>query len=89
MRFVFALALVLPIAAPGAAAPQTGQKDVGEKAADPDSKTICKRFVRTGSLVDGYRVCKTKIEWQRERDLLRQQTNGTACQNTGMGNTCG
>lgn len=89
MRFVFALILVISIAAPAAAAPQNGQNDVGEKAADPGSKTICKRFIRTGSLVDGYRVCKTKDEWQRERDLIGRQTNGASCQNTGIGNTCG
>lgn len=89
MRFVFALALVIPVAAPAGAAPQKSANEVGEKSADPASKMICKRFVRTGSLVDGYRVCKTKIEWQRDRDLLRQQTTGTACHNTGMGYTCG
>ena len=89
MRFVFALALVIPATALAAAAPQTSEKDVGEKAADPASKMICKRFVRTGSLVDSYRVCKTKIEWQRSRDLSRPQANGAACQITGIGNMCG
>lgn len=89
MRFIFALTLVIPAAALAAAAPQKSEKDVGEKSADPAAKMICKRFTRTGSLVDGYRICKTKIEWQRDRDLLRQQSNNPSCQNTGMVNTCG
>jgi len=86
-RFFIAAALLLPIADGAVAA--SAQKDAGEKSADPGSKVICKRFVRTGSLVDGYRVCKTKTEWQRDRDLLRQSTASTSCQNTGMANTCG
>jgi len=88
MRFVFALALVIPATALAAAAPQTSEKDVGEKAADPASKMICKRFVRTGSLVDSYRVCKTKIEWQRSRDLLRQSSGSTGCKSVQMEDPC-
>lgn len=89
MRFVFALALVMPITALAAAAPQTREKDVGEKAADPGAKMICKRFLRTGSLVDGYRVCKTKSEWQSSRDLLRQSSGSTGCKSVQMGDPCG
>ena len=86
-RFLLAAALLLPITANSLAAPQ--QKDAGEKSADPGAKMICKRFTRTGSLVDGYRVCKTKTEWQRDRDLIRQSTATTSCQNAAMGNPCG
>lgn len=50
--------------------------DKGETAAGNPDKIVCKRFVRVGSLVDGYRTCKTKKEWERERadhqDLGRQ-----------------
>lgn len=46
--------------------PQQGV-DAPEKAAGNPDKIVCKRFVRIGSLVDGYRTCKTKKEWERER----------------------
>ncbi|MES2422497.1 MAG: hypothetical protein V4595_14535 [Pseudomonadota bacterium] len=86
-RFFLAAVLCLPIAGSAVAAPP--QKDVGEKSADPGSKMICKKFLETGSLVKGYRVCKTKTEWQRDRDLIRQSTATTSCQNAAMGNPCG
>ncbi len=87
MRFLLAAALLLPVAASAVASPQ--QKDVGEKSADPGSKMICKKFIRTGSLVDGYRICKTKREWERDRDLLRQSSGGSACKDVSMGQPCG
>ena len=50
---------------------------------------ICKRFVDTGSLVRGTRVCKTKHEWELDRaqirakgpgiDSCRSRANGTDC----------
>ena len=45
--------------------------DAGERAAGNPDKIVCKRFVRIGSLVDGYRTCKTKKEWERERATTR------------------
>lgn len=86
-RFFLAAALFLPVAGSVLAAPL--QKDAGEKTADPGSKMICKKFLETGSLVRGHRVCKTKADWQRDRDLIRQSTSTSSCQNTGMGNSCG
>lgn len=62
------LALLLAVAAPAA---QAKTKDAPEKAVDAADKVICKRFTKTGSLVDSERVCKTKAEWQRDRDELR------------------
>ena len=47
-------------------APRQGV-DGPEKAAGNPDKIVWKRFVRIGSLVDGYRSCKTKKEWERER----------------------
>jgi hypothetical protein len=87
MRFFLAAALFLPVA--GSAVAAAPQKDVGEKSADPGSKMICKKFLETGSLVRGYRVCKTKTEWQRGRDLVRQSTATTSCQNAAIGSPCG
>ncbi|MBB3695771.1 hypothetical protein [Sphingomonas sp. BK580] len=77
MHSIAALALLLAAAAP---ADQAKSRDAGEKAADPADKVICKRFTKTGSLVDSTRVCKTKADWQRDRDNLRTSTNSTACQ---------
>jgi hypothetical protein len=42
-----------------------------EKAAGNPDKVVCKRFVRIGSLVDGYRTCMTKKEWERQRENVR------------------
>lgn len=84
--FILGAVLLSLAVTPATAAPQ---KDAGEKAADPASKMICKKFLETGSLVRGYRVCKTKVEWQRDRDLIRQSTATTSCQNAAMGNPCG
>ncbi|HEX8240087.1 MAG TPA: hypothetical protein VF574_10155 [Allosphingosinicella sp.] len=50
-----------------------------EKAAGNPDKVVCKRFVRIGSLVDGYRTCKTKREWERERDNLRTINWSSPC----------
>ena len=58
-------------------------QDAAEKPSDNGEKVICKRFVETGSLVRGYRTCKTKREWERERDALWRQTSGNACKNPG------
>jgi hypothetical protein len=77
MHSIAALALLLAVAGP---AGQAKPRDAAERAADPADKVICKRFTKTGSLVDSTRVCKTKADWQRERDNLRTSTNSTGCQ---------
>lgn len=51
-----------------------------EQAAASRDKVICKRFAKTGSLVATYKTCKTKWEWDRERENLRQSSSSTACQ---------
>lgn len=83
------IALALSAASdPGARSSQ--QPDAAaERAADPQDKMICKRFVETGSLVRGTRVCKTKREWDHDRadirasgpgvDSCRSRANGTDC----------
>jgi hypothetical protein len=50
-----------------------------ERASGNPDKIVCKRFVRIGSLVDGYRTCKTKKEWERERDNVRTINWSTPC----------
>jgi hypothetical protein len=80
----FGCALVLTPAA-HAAAPNGS--DV-ERSADPRDKIVCKRFAKTGSLVDSYRTCKKKSEWERERDNLRQINPSSSCNPAAMGGTC-
>lgn len=61
----------------------------GEQAADPQDKMICKRFVETGSLVKGYRTCKTKREWENERSNIRSGgPGGSACRDAANGANC-
>jgi hypothetical protein len=62
--------------------------DNPENAAGGRDKVICKRFVKTGSLVDGYRTCKTKWEWERERENIRQFGVSDSCSKRGEGGGC-
>ncbi|HYI41793.1 MAG TPA: hypothetical protein VE053_15910 [Allosphingosinicella sp.] len=73
-------------AAAAQAAPRRGA-DAPETAAGNPDKVVCKRFVKIGSLVDGYRTCKTKKEWERERDNLRQVNWSSPCRSAESG-TC-
>jgi hypothetical protein len=81
-----AFASMLLITASAVAAPKT---DAAEKAADDRDKVICKRFLETGSLVRGYKTCKTKWEWERERENLRSVNVSDSCANRGSGGPCG
>lgn len=83
-RFVtlaFACALVSATAAQSA--PRS--TDEPERSADSRDKVVCKRFVRTGSLTDSYRTCKTKAEWDRERDNVRQVNWASPCKSAESG----
>jgi hypothetical protein len=60
--------------------------DAAERAAGNPDKVVCKRFVRIGSLVDGYRTCKTKKEWERERENARTVNWSNACKSAESGN---
>jgi hypothetical protein len=49
-------------------------------------RIVCRRFLRTGSLVDSYRTCKTNREWQREHENLQRLSVSNSCRDqTGMG----
>ena len=77
--------LMLAAAAPALSAPAN---DGPERASDKRDKVICKRFEETGSLVKGYRTCKTKWEWERERENLRQFSVSDSCRLRGDGGGC-
>lgn len=76
-----AIAAVLAAPTPAGAAPR--RADSAEQPSDPDSKVVCKTFTRIGSLADRYRTCKTKAEWQRERDNLRHSRLSDSCRSRG------
>ena len=69
-RITLAFVCGLVIAAAAQSAPRSGV-NAPEKAAGNPDKVVCKRFVRIGSLADSYRTCKTKREWERERENAR------------------
>lgn len=58
------------------------QNRTGE-VAGPRDEIVCRRFVRTGSLADFYRVCKTRGEWDRDRQNVRDVTNRNSCLSEG------
>ena len=76
LRILFMSAL---LAVSSSAIAEEAKRDVAEKAADSSDKMICKRFATTGSLVQNYRTCKTKREWERERENLRQLNPTASC----------
>jgi len=49
-----------------------------EKGTPAAARMICKTYVRIGTLADRHRVCKTKAEWDQERNL-RELDPSEAC----------
>jgi len=78
------LALSLSTATAAQAGPRPAA-DAPEAAAGARDKIVCKRFLKTGSLVDGYRTCKTKWEWERERENVRQLSVSDSCRDRANG----
>jgi hypothetical protein len=73
-RFLIALsAYAISISTSGTA--QTAQGRPIREATGPSDEMICRRFLRTGTLADYYRVCKTRADWDRERRNIRQGIN--------------
>ncbi|MBS0283535.1 MAG: hypothetical protein JSS15_03855 [Proteobacteria bacterium] len=95
MKFLGIVLMVSSAAAVAAPAPQSSPVAAQqapaavEHAADSRDKMICKRFVETGSLVRGTRVCKTKWEWEQDRENIRAQQPGVdSCRSSGTGGPC-
>lgn len=40
----------------------------------PQDKVTCRRYLETGSLIKGTKVCHTRREWARLNDEARQDT---------------
>jgi len=83
-RITIAFVCGLVSATAAQSAPSKGA-DGPEKAAGNPDKVVCKRFVRIGSLVDGYRTCKTKREWERERENVRTINWSSPCASANSG----
>ena len=75
-------------AAIGAAPAATPKQSNVERSAENLDKVICKQFAKTGSLVESYRTCKTKREWDRERDNVRALSVSDGCQARAEGGYC-
>ena len=80
---VYVSAAMIAATSPVLAAPPSA--DSPERAADDGDKVICKRFIKTGTLAGRYRTCKTKAEWERERDNIRQLNVSDSCRDRGNG----
>jgi hypothetical protein len=74
----FAVAFVLAAASAAKAAPPP-PTPASPGAGGSRDRIICRRFVRIGSLVDGYRTCKTREEWDREQANARQFSVSDSC----------
>ena len=86
MLILIALAV---LAAPNSGEQSTRKADAAEQSTDAQDKMICKRFVDTGSLVRGTRVCKTKHEWELDRAQIRARGPGIdSCRNRANGADC-
>lgn len=80
------LLAALAAAPPLQAAEQPKPAPTRQAAVNDRDKIVCKRFIETGSLVRGYRTCKTKWEWERERENINApRTTSGACASAASG----
>lgn len=87
MKHLILIAATLTLATSADAAKRIGA-DAPERAADAMGRLVCKRFIRTGSLVSGYKECKSKREWEKERENLRQLNVSDSCRSRAEGGGC-
>lgn len=81
--------VVALIAVPTLSLAQTPRRGASADALGPGDEIICRRFLRTGTLADYYRTCKTRGEWERERRNIRQGVNNiNSCRLAGGGIAC-
>jgi hypothetical protein len=75
-RFLIVASACLVACASGAqSAPRQA---AASKRPGAENRMICKTYVRIGTLADRHRVCKTKAEWDQERNL-RELDPSEAC----------
>lgn len=88
MTGAFLLLLALAAADPQASTVSTAAATSAAKAKGDPDKMICKKFLETGSLVKGTRICKTKADWDRDRDNIQAGYNSAASCRTNNGQSC-
>ena len=76
------LMLVLVPTMLAAAAPKAAP-DRPEAAADKQDRVVCKSFPVIGSLVATTRECRTKRQWEAERNNLTQRNPFGSCAGSG------
>jgi hypothetical protein len=79
MHRAFIVGLACALVPATAAQSDPRRADAAESAAGAKDKVVCKTFLRTGTLADRYRTCKTKGEWERERENLRDLDRSYGC----------
>jgi hypothetical protein len=79
MHHVMISCLATALFVTGAANAAATKRAQSTKASASGDKVSCKRFTRTGSLVDSYKTCKTNREWDRERANLRTAGQSGYC----------
>jgi hypothetical protein len=84
LRLLASAVLVVGVASSALAAPR---EDV-EKAADSRDKVICKRYTETGSLAKITKTCKTKRDWDADRDAARASLSPGSCASNNNGGAC-
>jgi hypothetical protein len=82
---IFAAAATLSAVTAGHTTPPASNSEV--RAGDTSGQVTCRRYVRTGSLVDSVRICKTNREWHRDR-VEQPQEQSDSCRNRGTTGDC-
>ncbi|MEG3177198.1 hypothetical protein U1872_13225 [Sphingomonas sp. RB3P16] len=72
-----------------AADPQPIPASAAKPSALSPDKVICKQAVVTGSLINTSKICKTRREWDEQRENVRTLLSGSAsCRNLGNSGSC-
>lgn len=59
------------------------------KSTDPRDRIVCRRHVRTGSLADVTRTCKSQRDWDQEQANIRAQgSSSNSCRDTANTGQC-
>lgn len=85
---LFAKHFLAVLAAAQGVTAQAQSSGTPHRPTEPRDRITCRRFVRTGSLINGYRSCKSNREWAREHDNIRLPAATSSCRSQGEGGSC-
>jgi invasion protein IalB len=88
IHFVMMFALAAPAAAQNAAPAQSAAPAASTDKNDPN-RIICERQEEIGTRLGGKKVCKTKAQWDEERQQERDALDKFQRQNTSTGSPSG